>query len=146
MSPNEYQDSCKRTLMPDKEQTEKIIFSLRKNERYSQVIIAGLKLCSEAGELNDSIVKHLSYGQPMDEENIIEECSDLLWYIATILTSLEVNMEQCMEDNINKLKIRYPEKFTEEHAAKRLDKVDYTMGKFRCPACGSLEHTICEGL
>jgi hypothetical protein len=31
-------------------------------------------------------------------------------------------MEQVMEMNIEKLKIRYPEKFTEELAAKRLDK------------------------
>lgn len=122
MTPNEYQELSKRTLMNNSVQALKIIKEIKNLPRLSQIIIAAMKLSSEAGELNDALVKHISYGQPLDEENIIEECGDLLWYITTILTSLNASMELCMVKNIQKLQIRYPEKFTEEHAVKRLDK------------------------
>jgi NTP pyrophosphatase (non-canonical NTP hydrolase) len=82
-----------------------------------------LKLSSESGELNDALVKHVCYNQPLDIANIQEECGDLLWYIALILTYTGSTMEFCMQDNIDKLKLRYPEKFTEELAKERKDKV-----------------------
>lgn len=129
MTPNEYQIEAYRTVMPDDKQAYKIIDELKARPAYSQIIVAALKLNSESGELADAIVKNISYGQPLDGLNIIEECGDLLWYIALILSSMNVSMEQCMQENIDKLRIRYPEKFTEEHATKRFD-------KHICVACG----------
>jgi NTP pyrophosphatase (non-canonical NTP hydrolase) len=122
MKPNEYQELCQRTAIPSSEQAWKIIDELEKMPKKANVMIAALKLNSESGELADAIVKHMCYGQPFDSLNIKEECGDLLWYIALILTNLNYTMEECMKDNINKLQIRYPEKFTEEHAKERLDK------------------------
>jgi len=122
MTPNEYQQLAQRTVMDDYNQAGKIKQALYYNPELSHVVIAALKLNSESGELADSLVKHLCYGQLLDRENILEECGDLLWYIALILEKLDYNMENCMKDNIEKLKIRYPEKFTEEHAKLRLDK------------------------
>jgi NTP pyrophosphatase (non-canonical NTP hydrolase) len=123
MTPNEYQKLAQRTVMPDNVQNGKIHQAIEYNNGLSQIVIAALKLNSESGELSDALVKHLSYGQKLDELNIFEECGDLLWYIAIILEKLNFNMEDCMKSNIKKLKIRYPERFTEERAAKRLDKI-----------------------
>jgi len=123
MTPNEYQRLAQRTVMPNKVQEERLVDTVQNGiPGMSHIIVAALKLNSESGELADNLVKHLSYGQPLDETNIVEECGDLLWYIALILEKVDSSMEACMTCNINKLKIRYPEKFTEEHAAKRLDK------------------------
>jgi NTP pyrophosphatase (non-canonical NTP hydrolase) len=122
MTPNEYQKLAQRTVMPDVAQYIKIDERLNERPALSHVLVAALKLNSESGELSDALVKHICYGQPLDRNNIIEECGDLLWYIALILEKLDASMETCMYDNIVKLQKRYLEKFTEEHAAKRLDK------------------------
>lgn len=116
MTPNEYQLESMRT-MPE-------IYPMfsNLNEQQIQIMHASLGISSEAGELSDAVKKHMIYSRPIDSENIKEECGDLLWYIALMLQYNGYTMEQAMQHNINKLRIRYPEKFTEEHAAKRLDK------------------------
>jgi len=123
MTLNEYQELALRTAMEDKKQQGRIVDSITVYPELSQVIIAALKLNSESGELSDALVKHLSYGQPLDIDNIVEECGDLMWYIALILTKFNASMQDCMSMNIEKLRIRYPEQFTERHAIERLDKV-----------------------
>lgn len=40
-----------------------------------------------------------------------KECGDILWYIAMICHSLNRNMDETIQMNINKLKARYPEGF-----------------------------------
>lgn len=122
MTPNEYQLECERTVMSAEQQMMRMDRLIAKNPKLSHVIVGALKLNSESGELADSIVKHVCYGQPLDELNILEECGDLLWYISLILSNLNFNMEDCMKLNIEKLKKRYPEKFSEFHAKERLDK------------------------
>lgn len=122
MTPNEYQKLCQRTVMSDIDQSVKIIKAIKNTPGLAHLIVGGLKLGSEAGELGDAIVKHICYGQPLDICNIKEECGDLLWYIALIAEYSGTSIESIMNDNIEKLKIRYPEKFTEELAKERLDK------------------------
>ena len=122
MTPNQYQLAAKRTFPNTAIQKDRIIEKLRLMPELSQILVAGMKLSSESGELNDALVKHICYNQPLDIENIIEECGDLLWYIALILDHCNIDMEVCMAENIEKLKIRYPEKFTEKDAVERKDK------------------------
>ncbi len=86
---------------------------------------AMLGITSEAGELADTVKKHVIYGQPLKvvgEASITEEIGDLLWYAALLANATGICLETCMDLNIEKLAARYPERFTEFHAAKRLDK------------------------
>lgn len=122
MNANEYQEAAQRTVMEDREQTLRIVEKIKFEGHKSHLLIAALKLNSESGELADALVKHFCYNQSLDTENIIEECGDLLWYIALILEKLNYKMEDCMADNIAKLSTRYPDKFSDFHAAARLDK------------------------
>ena len=62
------------------------------------------------------------YGQELDCENAVEELGDLLWYVALGCESLGVSMADVAQQNIDKLKKRYPEKYTDFHAEERLDK------------------------
>ena len=83
---------------------------------------AALGLSGEAGEFSDCAKKYLGYGQELDCENAVEELGDLLWYVALGCESLGVSMADVAQQNIDKLKKRYPEKYTDFHAEERLDK------------------------
>lgn len=51
-----------------------------------------------------------------DTVNLFEELGDVLWYVAIAAEALDVTIDQIMTANINKLKKRFPEKFTQEKA------------------------------
>lgn len=84
---------------------------------------AALGLSGEGGEFLDSIKKSFIYGKEIDIVNLKEELGDALWYISLACRTLNVSFEELMQINIDKLMVRYPEKYTDEHAVSRLDKV-----------------------
>ena len=55
----------------------------------------------------------------LDKEKIIKELGDVAWYIAEIATVLEVDLEEVLIQNIEKLKKRYPEGFDIEKSLHR---------------------------
>lgn len=109
MNFEQYQDDAKRTLKRGESQQ----FDLNH---------MAMGLCGEAGELVDCIKKHTVYGKPLDLDNLAEELGDALWYIANVCNLMEWSFEQIARENINKLRTRYPEKYTDELASARLDK------------------------
>lgn len=84
-----------------------------------RLLHGAMGLCTEAGELQDQLKKHIFYGKPLDIVNIAEECGDLFWYLAETLTAIDQKFVDVMQRNIDKLRARYPEKFTEEKALNR---------------------------
>lgn len=83
---------------------------------------SALGIAGEAGEFVDCVKKHTVYERPLDKENAIEELGDLLWFVALGCKALGVSMDMVAEQNIGKLQVRYPEKYTDELASRRLDK------------------------
>ena len=83
---------------------------------------AALGLAGEAGEFADAIKKMLVYGRELDLENAIEELCDVLWFVALGCHALGVSMADVAQCNIDKLRRRYPEKYDDELAYKRMDK------------------------
>lgn len=79
-------------------------------------------LQTETGEIFDCLKKHLIYGKELDVTNMREELGDLMWYVSVILHSLNISFEQILDENISKLKTRYPVNFTEQAAMNRADK------------------------
>jgi NTP pyrophosphatase (non-canonical NTP hydrolase) len=59
------------------------------------------------------------YGLVLDEAKFGALLADTLRMIAAICAENGIEMEQCMEANIAKLKARYPKKFTTEDAVNR---------------------------
>lgn len=80
---------------------------------------AAIGLQTESAEFSDMLKKALFYGKPIDQVNLKEEIGDLLWYAALALRALNSDFESVMERNIEKLKARYPQNFTEENAITR---------------------------
>ena len=89
------------------------ISSRLKDKRALRLLHGSCGIATEAGELLDALKKHIFYGKELDTVNIVEEIGDLMWYSAIILDELGVEFEDVMEKNINKLKSRYGEKFSE---------------------------------
>lgn len=74
---------------------------------------------TEAGELLDAFKRNIFYGKPLDRVNIKEELGDIMWYIAILCRELDLDMDDILQTNIDKLRARYPEKFSSEHALNR---------------------------
>jgi NTP pyrophosphatase (non-canonical NTP hydrolase) len=66
-----------------------------------------LGITGEGGEVADEIKKVVFHDKPLDADKIINECGDVLWYIARLLTALDVPMSVAMERNVSKLEQRY---------------------------------------
>jgi NTP pyrophosphatase (non-canonical NTP hydrolase) len=117
MTPNEYQQLALRTENTPSLMNRDVQPSEAK--RIDRLLHALFGMCTEAGEAQDMLKKHLMYGKAFDAVNILEECGDSLWYIALALDACGFTMEQAMERNIAKLRTRYPEQFTEDAAINR---------------------------
>jgi len=76
-------------------------------------------ISTESGELMDCFKKNLAYGKEIDWVNVQEEIGDMMWYIANFCTLNGFDFYRIIENNIEKLRTRYPEKFTEESANNR---------------------------
>ncbi len=74
---------------------------------------------TEVGELMDAVKKAKIYGRVLDRVNLIEEIGDTMWYLAILADELGVSFEDIWEKNINKLRQRYPEKYTDEQCKNR---------------------------
>ncbi len=81
-------------------------------------------LCGEAGEFADAIKKHDIYDQELNVDNALEELGDVLWYVALGAEAFGVQMEDIADACIKKLQKRYPEKYTDDLAKRRLDKLN----------------------
>lgn len=84
-----------------------------------ELLHGAMGLSTEANELLDMMKKNIFYGNPIDVPNIVEECGDAMWYISLILREAGFSFEEVMQINIDKLKLRFPEKFEEHQAIDR---------------------------
>ena len=107
MTGNEYQRLARRTINP----------KLYMDEVEHHALFG---MCSEVGELL-GIYQKIFQGHEPDGHHMMKELGDLLWFIAEYCTSMGWNLEHVMELNINKLKARYPEKFTIEQSIHRAE-------------------------
>lgn len=84
-----------------------------------RLLHAAIGMCTESAELLDMLKKHIFYGKPIDWVNAKEEVGDNQWYVGLAIDVMRTTMNEVLTVNINKLKLRYPEKFTESDAIKR---------------------------
>lgn len=87
----------------------------------AELICGVIGLCGESGEVADIVKKCVFHKHPLDIENIENELGDVLWYVALCCNAINVSMEDVMQLNIDKLKKRYPDGFSEERSINRGD-------------------------
>lgn len=80
---------------------------------------AAFGLISEAAEILEAVATSYLDDMPVDLTNMREEFGDVNWYTALGLRASESTFEFVGTANIEKLRIRYPDKFTSEAALTR---------------------------
>lgn len=108
-----YQDLCAATEAPI---TPKAAARLVNVARDLHGLIG---IATEMGELLDAYKRHIFYGAPLDKVHVGEEIGDLSWYQSLLLNVHGLRQGSVQAANIEKLRKRYPEKFTEEAAMNR---------------------------
>lgn len=78
-------------------------------------------LAGESGELIDLLKKHVHHGHPLDSAKVEGELGDILWYLAALCETLNVELGDIMAINIAKLRARYPTGFSSEDSINRKD-------------------------
>jgi NTP pyrophosphatase (non-canonical NTP hydrolase) len=106
MTGKEYQSLALTTLNPALEKKDVLINAV-------------MGLCGESGEAIDLVKKHLHQGHPLDKEKLSKELGDIAWYLAEAATALDVDLEDILAQNIEKLRQRYPEGFSRQRSVHR---------------------------
>lgn len=88
-------------------------------DQRSQILNSALGMCGEAGEFADLIKKHTFQGHNLDVNHIKKELGDVCWYVALACTVFNLELDDVMQTNIDKLKARYPEGFSVEKSEHR---------------------------
>lgn len=88
-------------------------------EETMRIIHGVLGVISEAHELSDAIDSHIFGMKPLDCVNLGEEAGDIEWYLSILYDAIGESRRHVWQRNTHKLRVRYPEKFTEAHALNR---------------------------
>lgn len=75
------------------------------------LLTAALGLAAETGEFCEIPKKIYFQGKPLSEENVFHmkrELGDIMWYWINACRALRLNPNDVIEENVNKLKARYP--------------------------------------
>ena len=84
-----------------------------------RIIIAALGLAGEAGEFANFVKKMTAHGHDISRDMYIDELGDILWYVAEAATCLDLDLSAIAENNVEKLRKRYAEGFSEERSRNR---------------------------
>lgn len=77
----------------------------------SLLLTAGIGLASEGGEFNEIVKKMFFQGKPLNEENVFHmkrELGDIIWYWVNACRALNLDPNEVIAENVNKLESRYP--------------------------------------
>lgn len=98
MDLKEYQDLCKTTAK-------------KFDNPEIEIATWGLGITGEAGDIASCIKKTFAHKNDV-REGIKENIGDILWYTSMICNFFEWDLNEILNQNIEKLKKRYPEGFT----------------------------------
>ena len=75
------------------------------------LLTAALGLAAESGEFCEIPKKIYFQGKPLTDESVFHmkrELGDIMWYWVNACRALDLNPNDVIEENVNKLKARYP--------------------------------------
>jgi NTP pyrophosphatase (non-canonical NTP hydrolase) len=111
----EYQDLCRRSAKrfetPEKE-----------------ILTWGLGITGEAGDVASCIKKTFAHDNDQ-KAGIRENIGDTLWYAAMICNFFDWDMQDVLDENIEKLKKRFPQGFTTKDAGRNGAMIDWNEKK-----------------
>lgn len=92
--------------------------------RELEILTWGLGIAGEAGDVASCIKKTFAH-QNNQEMGIKENIGDTLWYAAMICNFFNWDLQKILEENMNKLKKRYPKGFSVKKAKRKGKMIDW---------------------
>ena len=125
MTINEYEKVAMRTN--DGLASQRVYSLLMKKDRDylgrlpdpGELIEGALGLTGEAGEVADHIKKHIFHEHFLDKYHLVKELGDVMWYVVLLCHAIDIDVEEVLRLNIDKLKDRYPGGFSVEASKNR---------------------------
>ena len=77
----------------------------------SLLLTGAIGMASEGGEFSEIVKKCIFQGKPLDDETVFHckrELGDIMWYWISSCRALGLDPNEVLEENVNKLKSRYP--------------------------------------
>ena len=113
---NKYKDFVEKVTSLQSNETGGLTSQLEKLEKESGVNMAllltgAIGIASEGGEFSEIVKKCIFQGKPLDDETIFHckrELGDIMWYWINSCRALGLDPNEVLEENVNKLKARYP--------------------------------------
>jgi NTP pyrophosphatase (non-canonical NTP hydrolase) len=85
----------------------------------AEVLHALLGYVTEIAEIIPVLARFVFEGKPMDIINLSEELADVDFYKAMLLRKFGIDEADIRQKNIDKLRVRYPDKFSSDNALNR---------------------------
>ena len=113
---NKYKDFVQEVTSKESNSTMVLNNKLIDLEKESGVNLAllmtgAIGIASEGGEFSEIVKKCIFQGKPLDDETIFHckrELGDIMWYWISSCRALGLDPNDVVEENVNKLKARYP--------------------------------------
>ena len=113
---NKYKDFVKEVTSEASNSTSALTDTLDKLEEQSGVNMAllltgAIGIASEGGEFAEIVKKCVFQGKPLDNDTIFHakrELGDIAWYWINSCRALNLDPNDVIAENVNKLKARYP--------------------------------------
>ena|SRR5437870_5313160 len=123
MNATDYQEAAARTMIdkPDHEFSGNDLM----------LMWCTLGLIGEAGEVAEHIKKGICHQHGLDREKLAKELGDVLWYVAAIATLIDASLSDIMEQNIAKLRQRYPNGYASADSKARVDTLDNYFAQYK---------------
>ena len=113
---NRYKEFVEEVTSLESNETMVLKNTMEELEKESGVNIAllltgAIGMASEGGEFSEIVKKCIFQGKPLDDETIFHckrELGDIMWYWINSCRALGLDPNEVLEENVNKLKARYP--------------------------------------
>ena len=86
---------------------------------HDRIVNGVMGLCGESGECIDIVKKCCMQGHPLNKQKLSEELGDVMWYCAELATGLGMKLDDIAQENIEKLRKRYPDGFDSDRSIHR---------------------------
>ncbi len=91
--------------------SDRLVSLDEKGANIERLMTGAVGINSEGGEIMEIVKKMIFQGKPWNDEtkyHLKRELSDVLWYFTQVCISLDTDITEIMEMNVEKLKNRYP--------------------------------------
>jgi len=114
---NKYKEFVREVTSKESNQLSEMFYATKEletknpNVNMSLLLTGGIGLSSETGEFNEIVKKCIFQGKPLNDETVFHckrELGDIMWYWISSCRALGLDPNEVIEENVNKLKARYP--------------------------------------